>query len=210
MRVAHAAVTAVSASSSRRCHPTTLQSVSGSTTSRAAFTPQSTGLKLAVDCIQSGIWERAIIVVERKSSGSPMKFATAIIVASRRVSSAIACEMPANALFTRIAARMITSQPSAPVWMRTPSAVATSRMITAWIAAVSAERTICERTSEKRDAGVARNRSTTLWSRSAIIDMPLHVAPKNAFMTTIAGARNVMYDVVPKPPSRVTLWKSCP
>ena len=33
-----------------------------------------------------------------------MKFASAIIVASRRVSSAMPCEIPANALFTRIAA----------------------------------------------------------------------------------------------------------
>ena len=87
---------------------------------------------------------------------------------------------------------MITSQPSTPVCTRTPSAKATTRMITAWIAAVSAERTICERTIAKRDAGAARKRSTTLWSRSLIIDMPLHVAPKNAFITTIAGARNVM------------------
>ena len=40
--------------------------------------------------------------------------------------------------------------------------------------------------------------------------MPLHVAPKNAFITTIAGARNVMYDAVPKPPSFVTFLNSCP
>ena len=78
-----------------------------------------------------------------------MKFATAIIVASRRVSSAMACEIPANALLTRIAATMITIQPSAPVWMRTPSASATSRITTAWMAAVNAERTICDRTIEK-------------------------------------------------------------
>ncbi len=96
------------------------------------------------------------------------------------------------------------------MWIRTPSASETTRITTAWIAAVRAERTICESTSENREAGVARNRSTTLCSRSAIIDMPLQVAPKNAFMTTIAGARNVMYDVVPKPPRRVTFLNSCP
>ena len=73
-----------------------------------------------------------------------------------------------------------------------------------------ADRTICDSTIESRDAGVARKRSTTLWSRSAIIDMPLQVAPKKAFITTIAGARNVMYEVVPKPPSRVTFLNSCP
>ncbi len=139
-----------------------------------------------------------------------MKFATAIIVASRRVSRAIACEIPANALLTSTAATMIVSQPRMPVWTRTPSASATTRITIAWIAAVRAERTIWERIRENREAGVARKRSTTLWSRSAIIDMPLHVAPKNAFMTTIAGARNVMYDVVPKPPSRVTFLNSCP
>ena len=75
-------------------------------------------------------------------------------------------------------------------------------MITPWIAAVRAERTICERTSESRDAGVARKRSTNLRSMSKTIPIPLHEALKNAFMTTIAGARKVMYDVVPKPPSR--------
>ena len=45
---------------------------------------------------------------------------------------------------------------------------------------------------------------------SNTIDMPLHEALKNAFMTTIAGARKVMYDEVPKPPSRVTFLNSCP
>jgi hypothetical protein len=60
-----------------------LHAVPGRTTSREARTPQSTGLKRAVSCIQCGICVRAIIVVERKSSGRPMKFATAIIVASR-------------------------------------------------------------------------------------------------------------------------------
>jgi hypothetical protein len=208
--VAHAQVAAVSASRKSRCQPTTDHEVPGSTTSRAARTPQSTGLYSATLCIQPGICAFAFIVVERKSSGRPMKFATAIIVASRRVSSAIAWEIPAKALFTRIAARMITPQPSIPVWMCTPSAYETTRMITAWIAAVIAERTICESTIERRDAGVARNRSTTLWSRSAIIDMPLHVAPKNAFITTIAGARNVMYELVPKPGSLVKFLKSCP
>ena len=139
-----------------------------------------------------------------------MKFATAIIVESRRVRSAIACEIPAKALFTSIATARMTSQPSTPVRMCTPSAIETRRMISAWIADVKAERTTCDSTIESLDAGVARNRSTTLRSRSAIIDMPLQVAPKKAFMTTIAGARNVMYDVVPKPPSRVTFLKSWP
>ena len=123
-----------------------------------------------------------------------MKFATAIIVASRRVSSAIACEIPANALLTRIAARMITSQPSDAGVDAHAERERDEQDDSAWIAAVNAERTICESTSENRDAGVARKRSTTLWSRSLIIDMPLQVAPKNAFMTTIAGARNVMYE----------------
>ena len=83
-------------------------------------------------------------------------------------------------------------------------------MTSAWIAAVNAERTTCDSTIERRDAGVARNRSMTLRSRSAIIDIPLQVAPKKAFITTIAGARNVTYDVVPKPPRRVTFLNSCP
>ncbi len=74
----------------------------------------------------------------------------------------------------------------------------------------SAERTICESTSANRLAGVARIRSTNLRSRSAIIDIPLQVAPKKAFMTTIAGARKVTYEVVPNPPRRVTFLNSCP
>ena len=77
------------------------------------------------------------------------------------------------------------------------------------IAAVRAERTICERTIDRRDAGVARNRSTTLWSRSAIIDMPLHVAPKNAFITITPGARNSTYEPAP-PRSELTFVNSWP
>ena len=188
-----------------------LQSVPGRTTSRAARTPQSIGLPCATTRIQCGICARAISVVETNSSGSPMKFASAIIVASRRVRSAIPCESPAKALFTRIAARMTITQPATPACTRTPSATATTRMITAWIAAVSAERTICERMIARAGSpGVARKRSTNLWSRSLIIPIPLQVAPKNEFMTTIAGARNVTYEVVPKPPRCVALWNSWP
>ena len=47
-----------------------------------------------------------------------------------------------------------------------------------------------------------------LRSRSAIIPIPLQVAPKNEFMTTIAGARNVTYEVVPNPPSPAAFVKS--
>ena len=83
-------------------------------------------------------------------------------------------------------------------------------MIVAWIAAVIAERTIWETTSDDRRTGVVRNRSITSRSRSWIIAIPLHVAPKKAFITTIAGARKVMYEVVPNPPSCVTFLKSCP
>jgi hypothetical protein len=160
--------------------------------------------------IQCGICARASSVVETNSSGSPMKFASAIIVASRRVSNAIPCEMPENALFTRIAARTTIAQPAAPVCTRTPSASATTRMITAWIAAVRAERTICERMIANRLAGVASSRSTNLWSRSKIIPIPLQVAPKKEFMTTMAGARKVTYEVVPNPPRCVTFLKSWP
>ncbi len=75
-----------------------------------------------------------------------------------------------------------------------------------------ADRTTSDSTIESREAGVARKRSTTFRSRSPIIDMPLQVAPKNEFMTTIAGARNcVMYEVVvPNPPRRVTFLNSWP
>ena len=111
--------------------PTDPQSVSGRTTARAALTPQLTGLKRAAIRIQCGICDRARNVDDRKSSGRLMKFATAIIVDSRRVTSAIACETPANALFTSIAIPRITSQPSTPVLMWTPRASETRRMIRA-------------------------------------------------------------------------------
>ena len=78
------AVSAERPSSSSRWKATELQAVPGRTTSRAARTPQSTGLNLDAVCIQPGICLSAIIVDDRNSSGSPMKFATAIIVASRR------------------------------------------------------------------------------------------------------------------------------
>ena len=85
-------------------------------------------------------------------------------------------------------------------------------MITPWMTAISAERTICETTREIRLTGVARKRGSTSRSRSLIIAIPLQVAPKKEFMITIAGARNVMYEVVPKPPpgSCVTRLKSWP
>jgi len=85
-------------------------------------------------------------------------------------------------------------------------------MIRPWIIAISPARTTCEAMSAKRLTGVARKRGITSRSRSLIIAMPLHVPPKNAFITTIAGARNVMYEVVPKPPPGrlVTLLNSWP
>ena len=104
--VANAAVIAERTSRNTRYSPTVPQDVPGSTTSRAARTPQSIGFACAATRIQAGICARAISVVETNSSGSPMKFASAIIVASRRVRSAIPCESPEKALFTRIAARM--------------------------------------------------------------------------------------------------------
>ena len=82
-------------------------------------------------------------------------------------------------------------------------------MMIAWMNAISPERTTCESTIESRLAGVARNRSTTCRSRSVIIAIPAHVPPKKAFMTTIPGRRNSMYE--PAPPRRVgTREKSWP
>ena len=100
--------------------------------------------------------------------------------------------MPANALFISIAASSTTAQPAAPACTRTPSSSATSRMMIPWISAVSAERTIWETTSDTRLTGVARKRGITSRSRSLTIAIPLQVAPKKAFMITIAGARNSM------------------
>ena len=65
-------------------------------------------------------------------------------------------------------------------------------------------------TPASRLAGVARNRSITPRSRSVIMPIPLQLAPKNACITTIPGARKVMYECVPKPPSRGTCLNSCP
>src|SRR5207302_118340 len=55
VQVANAAVATDSAKSSARCRPTEFQSVPGRTTSRAAITPQLTGLNFAASCIQCGI-----------------------------------------------------------------------------------------------------------------------------------------------------------
>jgi len=63
-------------------------------------------------------------------------------------------------------------------------------MTSAWIIAVSPARTICDSTIESLLTGVVRKRSITERLRSSIIDMPLHVAPKKAFMTITPGARN--------------------
>ena len=117
--------------------------------------------------------------------------------------------MPPNADASSAAARNTTSQPSAPPCTRTPSASPTTRITSAWIIAVKPARTICESTIERRLTGVVRKRSTTERSRSSIIDMPLHVAPKNAFITITPGARNSTYE--PAPPRSVgTREKSCP
>jgi hypothetical protein len=166
-------------------------------------------LNRATDCIQPGITRCWIRIDERNINGSPTKLAAAIIVASRRTSSAIPCEMPANTIATSAPITSTTSQPAAPPCTRTPSASPTSRMISACTIAVSPARTTCERTIDRRLAGVARNRDTTLRSRSVIIDMPAQVPPKNAFMTTIPGNRNSMY-VLALPRRAGTRENSCP
>src|SRR6266480_1949181 len=74
-------------------------------------------------------------VEERKKSGSPMKFAIAIIVASLRTSSAIPCDSPANAEFISAAASSTTITPRTAVCTRTPSAIETTRMIVVLLAA---------------------------------------------------------------------------
>ena len=90
------------------------QSVFGNTTrALLARTPQSTGLYSPRSASSPASAAGRSSSSRGKSSGSPMKLATAIIVSPRRI-SANACEMPPKALFTRIAARMITSQPITP------------------------------------------------------------------------------------------------
>jgi hypothetical protein len=132
---------------------------------------------------------RAMRMVERNMSGSPMKFATAIIVASFRVSSATPCEMPAKPAATSIATARMTTQPAKPLATRAPIAYPTTSRISPWIAACTAARISCENTSELRRAGVARKRSITPRSMSVTIDMPAHVPAKNAFMTTTPGRK---------------------
>ena len=69
--------------------------------------------------------------------------------------------------------------------------------------AVSAERTICETTSETRLTGVARKRAITSRSRSLTIAIPLQVAPKKAFMTTIARREELDVGRRAEPPPQV-------
>jgi hypothetical protein len=156
--------------------------------------------------IQSGIVVRLIRIVERNISGSPMKLATPIIDSSRRISSASPCEKPPNAHASSAAARKTTSHPSGPPWTRTPSARPTTRITSAWIIAVIPARTIWESTIDTRLTGVVRKRLITWRLRSSIIAIPLHVAPKNAFITITPGARNSTYE--PAPARRVGTFEN--
>src|SRR5947208_16595387 len=78
VQVANAAVATDKPKSSARCSPTEPHSVRRRTTSRAAITPQLTGLNFAAICIQCGTWRTEITVDEKKTSGSPRKVAIAI------------------------------------------------------------------------------------------------------------------------------------
>ncbi len=117
-----------------------------------------------------------------------MKLATAIMVASCRVSSAMPFEMPEKAAATRPAASRITTQPSTPPFVA-PSARPTSRMISACNIAVTADCRTRAAISAERRTGVARKRSTTPRSRSSIVPMPAQVPEKNAVITAIPGVR---------------------
>ena len=79
-----------------------------------------------------------------------MKFASAIIVASLRVSSAMPCDSPANAALTRAADARMTNHPRRPLSILTPSASAITRMMSAWMTEISADRTSWDATSATR------------------------------------------------------------
>ena len=81
----------------------------------------------------------AIRIAERNISGSPMKFASAIIVASLRTSSAIPFEKPANDHGERARRRAsTTTQPSSAAVDRARRARGRrARITSAWIIAVS-------------------------------------------------------------------------
>src|SRR5260370_17413315 len=99
--VAKGDVTAAAASSARRYTPVAPECPPlVSTALRAACTPQFTGLNLEATSIQRGIADDGMRIDEMNMSGSPMKFAAAIIDACVRTSSAIPCESPANPIPT--------------------------------------------------------------------------------------------------------------
>ena len=72
-----------------------------------------------------------------------MKFATAIIVASCRVSRAMPFEMPENPAATKPAATSVTARPTTPPFVA-PSARPTARMMNACTTAIEADVTMRE------------------------------------------------------------------
>jgi hypothetical protein len=75
-------VRAANPASRSRNAPISPQSVPGSASPRAARTAHSTGFSSDRSCIHDGIRLRAIKSEEKKRSGNPMNWATAIIDAS--------------------------------------------------------------------------------------------------------------------------------
>src|SRR5579885_3386124 len=94
--VANKAVAAATATSKARYTKVGPQWPPTRTAFRIARAPQLTGLNFAIARIQPGISATVTRIDERNISGMPTKFAAAIIDASRRISSAIPCEKPAN------------------------------------------------------------------------------------------------------------------
>ena len=186
--------------------------VPGSATSRAARTPQSTGLNRAAICIQP----RHLRARDHRRREEEQRQADEVRDRDhRRLAAREQRDRLRDARRTRCSRgsrrAMITSQPSTPGVdahaERERDEQDHDRLDRRRRAPSARSARARSRSATRASRGSARS---TLWSRSLIIDMPLHVAPKNAFITTIAGARNVMYDVVPKPPSRVTFLNSCP
>jgi hypothetical protein len=69
-------------------------------------------LKRVSSCIQCGITRWVIRIDERNMRGSPTKFEAAIIVASRRASSAMPCETPETTIDTSAATTNRTTTPA--------------------------------------------------------------------------------------------------
>ena len=160
--------------------------------SRPACTAQLTGLYFATLCIQPGISAWAMKTELRKVSGNSTKLLTAIIVSSRRESSAtplLSAPIPVPSSTEQIVS---ATMPAMPPGYLAPMIRPSTMMIADWITPTRAPWTSRPAMSEPRLTGLTRKRSTTPRSRSSIRLIPLQPALNRQVITTMPGVRKSM------------------